>query len=75
MGSDWQEPLVEKQVIYTLELNGKFFLVENVPARVNEETGEQFFSPEIVERLQRIILDGKEPDRVIETSVYSYGDC
>jgi hypothetical protein len=72
MSNDWQEPLVEKRVIYTLELNGKFFLVENVPARVNEETGEQFFSPEIVERLQRIVLDGKEPDRVIETPVYSY---
>jgi hypothetical protein len=49
--------------------HGKFFLVENVPARVNEETGEQFFSPVTVERLQQIILDGKEPDRVIETSV------
>jgi len=37
------ETLVEKQVTYTLELNGNFFLIENVPARVNEETGEQFF--------------------------------
>ncbi len=73
MMSDWQEPLVEKRVTYTLELNGKFFLVENAPARVNEETGEQFFSPSIVEHLQQIILDGKEPDRVIETPVYSYG--
>lgn len=72
MSSDWQEPLVEKRVTYTLELNGKFFLVENVPARVNEETGEQFFSPLIVEHLQQIILDGKEPNRVIETPVYSY---
>jgi len=42
MTSDWQETLVEKQVTYTLELNGNFFLIENVPARVNEETGEQF---------------------------------
>ena len=72
MSHDWQEPLVEKQVTYTLELDGKLFLVENVPARVNEETGEQFFSPAIVEHLQQIILDGKEPDRVIETPVYSY---
>ena len=72
MSHDWQEPLVEKQVTYTLELDGKLFLIENVPARVNEETGEQFFSPVIVERLQQIILDGKEPDRVIETPVYNY---
>jgi len=72
VSNDWQELLVEKRVIYTLELNGKFFLVENVPARVNEETGEQFFSPAIVEYLQQIILEGKEPDRMIETPVYSY---
>ena len=69
---DWQEPLVEKRVTYTLEVNGKFFLVENVPARVNEETGEQFFSPSTVERLQQLILDEEKPHRIVETSVYSF---
>jgi hypothetical protein len=53
---------IEKQVTYTLELNGEFFLVENVPARVDEETGEQFFSPSTVEHLQQIVLIQKEPD-------------
>jgi hypothetical protein len=72
MMNDWQEHLVEKRVTYTLELNGKFFLVENVPARVNEETGEQFFSPLTVEHLHQIILDKKQPYRVVETPVYSY---
>jgi hypothetical protein len=47
-------------------------LVENVPARVNEETGEQFFSPSIVAYLQQIMIDGKQLDRTIETPVYSY---
>jgi hypothetical protein len=53
---------IEKQVTYTLELNGEFFLVKNVPARVDEETGEQFFSPSTVEHLQQIVLMQKEPD-------------
>lgn len=70
--SNLPELLVEKQVTYTLELNGQFFLVENVPARVNEETGEQFFSPLTVEHLQQLILDEKQPYRIIETPVYSY---
>jgi hypothetical protein len=43
---------IEKQVTYTIELNGEFFLIENVPARLDEETGEQFFSPSTVEHLQ-----------------------
>ena len=70
--SNDQEQLVDKCVTYSLELNGKFFLIENVPARVNEETGEQFFSPTTVELLQEIILDGRKPERVIEIPVYSY---
>jgi len=37
-----QEQLVEKRVTYSLELNGKFILIENVPARVNEE-GDRFY--------------------------------
>ena len=67
-----QEQLVEKRVTYSLELNGKFILIENVPARVNEETGEQFFAPSTLMLLQQIILDGQEPKRVIQTPVYSY---
>ena len=72
MTNDWQEPLVEKRVTYTIEVNGKFFLVENVPARVNEETGEQFFSPSTVEYLHQLILDEEKPHRIVETSVYSF---
>ena len=72
MMSDWNETLVEQKVTYTLELNGKFFLIENVPARVNIETGEQFFSPSTVERLQQIILNQEEPVRFIDTPVYNF---
>jgi hypothetical protein len=68
------EFLVEDRVTYTLQLNGKFYLIENVPARINEETGEQFFSPLTVQHLQQIILSGKAPDRTIETPVYNYSE-
>lgn len=64
--------LVERKVTYALAVDGKFFVIENVPARVSEETGEQFFSPETVERLQQIIHEQHEPKRVIETPVYEF---
>ena len=68
-----KETMVESKVTYTLEHEGKFFIVENVPARVCRETGEQFFDPETVEHIQGIIKGRRDPDRVIETPVYNYG--
>jgi YgiT-type zinc finger domain-containing protein len=69
-----EEKLIERRVTYTLEHEGRFYIVENVPARVNEETGEQFFSPTTVERLQKTILGQEKPSRVIETPVYEYAE-
>lgn len=69
-----QEKLVERRVTYTLEHEGKFYIVQNVPARVNEETGEQFFSPDTVERLQKTVLGQGKPSRVLETPVYEYAE-
>jgi hypothetical protein len=66
------EKLIEQVVTYSLEINGKLFLIENVPARVNVETGEQFFSPVTVEKLQQIILNQDKPVRTIETPVYNF---
>jgi YgiT-type zinc finger domain-containing protein len=67
-----KETMVDTKVNYSLEYGGNFFIVENVPARVCKETGEQYFSPETVEHIQEIIKSGKRPDKVIETPVYNY---
>ncbi len=69
-----EEQLVERRVTYTLEHDGKFYIVHNVPARVNEETGEQFFSPATVEKLQRVILHSHKPTLTMETPVYEYAE-
>jgi len=68
------ERLVERRVTYTLEMGGKLYVVENVPARVDEETGEQFFAPSTVERLRETILSEEQPDKVVETPVYEYSE-
>ncbi len=67
-----EEAFVEQQVTYTLFKDGKFYIVERVPARVNVETGEQFFSPQTVERLQRIIWEEQQPARFIQTPVFEF---
>ena len=69
---NWNETLVEKEVNYILELEDRIIVVENVPARVCTETGERYFAPETVERLQQMVWESKKPSRIIETPVYEY---
>ena len=62
----------EERVTYTLEKDGKFYIIENVPARVSIVTGEQFFAPATVDRLQKIVLTSEKPKRTIETSIFEF---
>lgn len=64
--------MVERNVTYILEREDGFIAIENVPAMVCLETGERFFSPETVERLQQTIWEQREPTRVIETPVFEF---
>ena len=70
--NEWPETFVEQTLTYALEVDGKFYLIENVPARVCVETGEQLFSPETVERLQRLVWDRVKPVRMVETPVLDF---
>ena len=62
----------EERVTYTLQVGDRFFVIENVPARVSELTGERLFSPETVERIQAIIWGEGTPVRVLETPVFQF---
>ena len=50
-----KETFVPEKVTYTIEVEGQLTVIKNVPARVSLETGEQLFSAETVERIQRLI--------------------
>ncbi len=65
-------PTVEQKVTYTLEMDGKLIVVENVPARVCPQCGEKLFSPETVERLQKTIWEQKQPVRMLQTPVFDF---
>ena len=67
-----KEMMVDTKVTYTLAHQGKLYVIEHVPARVCRETGEEFFAPDTVERIQAIIRGKRKPDRVVETPVYEY---
>ena len=73
MGTEiWTETMVEKKVTYMIEVDGKPVVIQNVPARVCLETGERFFAPETVERLQRTVWQQRKPSRVVRTPVFEF---
>jgi hypothetical protein len=74
MSRGYEDNITETRITYTLEVDGNFYIVENVPARVDKETGEQFFSPGTVERLRETIFGSQSPSRLIETPVYVYDE-
>ena len=61
---DWDEILIDQKVTYTLEMDGKLFIIENVPARVNVETGEQFFSPKTVDLYNKLCGISSNPSEL-----------
>jgi YgiT-type zinc finger domain-containing protein len=68
----WEGTFEEQKVTYILEHQGKVLIIENVPARVCQETGERLFAPETVERLQHIVWEQRQPTRIIETPVFEF---
>jgi hypothetical protein len=67
-----QLPFEYQRVTYTLQVGDRLIVVEDVPARIDVRTGERFFAPETVERLQKIVWQHQTPVRTIETPVYSF---
>ena len=57
---------------YTLKINDRFVVVENVPAKVCQQCGEILYSPDVVERLQNTIWNNREPEKTIETPVFDF---
>jgi YgiT-type zinc finger domain-containing protein len=67
-----RETFVPEKITYTIEVDGQLTVIENVPARVCLETGEQLFSAETVERIQQLISSKPKPTRMMEVPVFEF---
>ena len=72
MNNEPEETFVEEKVTYSVEIDGRFVVVEHVPARVSCRTGERFFAPATVERLQQLACGDAVPKRMIQTPVFEF---
>ena len=46
---------ISKNITYTQWYQGELIAVENVPADVCQNCGEEYFSPDIVDKIQKVI--------------------
>ena len=66
------EKLVEGQVTYTLLKDGQLYVVEHVPARINEETGEDISHRKPSNNCSASFRRNANPPASIKAPVYEF---
>jgi YgiT-type zinc finger domain-containing protein len=56
-------------------VQGKFYLVENIPATVCSRCGEEVLSRETTERIRVMLHEQNQPIRSVSLDVLSYGEA
>ena len=56
-------------------IQGKFYLVENIPATVCSRCGEEVFSRETTDRIRVMLHRQEQPIKSIPLEVFSYGEA
>jgi YgiT-type zinc finger domain-containing protein len=54
------------------QINGKFYLVENIPVEVCNHCGEESFSRETTENIRKMLQESSTPIKTIPMDVFSY---
>jgi YgiT-type zinc finger domain-containing protein len=62
---------LEPQLVTRLEeVDGKWVVIENLPALVCNQCGERFYTPEAHDRVVRLISGQEKPSRLTEVPVF-----
>ena len=61
-------------VTFSYEEDGKYLLVENVPALVCIKCGQKMYSPEVTDKLLRFARDEFKPVKTIEVTVFDFAE-
>jgi len=60
----------ERLIRYSIIVNDRLIVVDQVPAEVCDQCGETTFRSDIVKRLQKTVAHPGKPVRTLETPVY-----
>ena len=59
-------------VTFSYEEEGRYFLVEHVPAEVCERCGEKTYSPKVTDELLKFAQDTFKPVKKLEVPVFDF---
>ncbi|OAB63631.1 hypothetical protein AY599_09570 [Leptolyngbya valderiana BDU 20041] len=62
----------QKEVQEVFQIDGKFVLVEHIPALVCDRCGEKLFSSETTERVRQILYGESKPVKSMQVDVFAY---
>jgi YgiT-type zinc finger domain-containing protein len=63
--------MVEKRVDLLRKVEGKYILVENVPAGVCKECGTRYYAANVLKTVEAIIRGRRQAEREVPLAVYS----
>ena len=62
---------MKKAIIHMHAWKEKFYLFEDVPAEVCTQCGETYFSPEVLDAIDRMVESGLAPKTTVSIPVFS----
>ena len=67
--------IIKKTITHMHSWKEKFFIFEEVPADVCQQCGEIYFSPDVLEMMDRIVTSDREPRTRVAVPVFSMSDA
>lgn len=64
-------PMVEKRVDLLRKIEGKYILIENVPAGVCKECGTRYYTANVLKTVEATIRGRRQAEREVPLAVYS----
>ena len=70
----WKGDTEERVIRYVQEFDGRVVIIENVPAEVCTQCGEQLIRPEIAEKVQKIVWGETPHPKTVEVDSYNFAE-
>lgn len=64
----------DRLTTYVTEYKGRVVIIRNVPAEVCTQCGERLFTPETVDKIQKIVWESPAPTREEKIPVYDLAE-